>query len=96
VMLKYKMANGRAALIRAPQASGLALPFGADVVDVNGVSVGVVAQNSQIFARGLETKGTLYVKWGGSIAEQCKIEYALPDQATTSRAAYTSFASTCE
>lgn len=96
VMLKYKMANGRAALIRAPQASGLALPFGADVVDVNGVSVGVVAQDSQIFARGLETKGTLFVKWGGNTAEQCKIEYALPDQATTSRAAYTSFASTCE
>ncbi|WMD22943.1 fimbria/pilus outer membrane usher protein [Achromobacter seleniivolatilans] len=95
VMLKYKMVSGRAALIRAPQADGRALPFGADVVDDKGLAVGVVAQDSQIFARGLERKGSLFVKWGPDAAEQCKIDYEVPEQAATSRAAYLSLEGHC-
>lgn len=94
VMLKYKMVSGRAALIRAPQADGQALPFGADVVDEKGRAVGVVAQDSQIFARGLEPSGALYVRWGSNPVEQCRIDYALPEQAA-SRAAYLSLQGTC-
>lgn len=96
VMLKYKMVSGRAALIRAPLAGDLPLPFGADVVDAKGLTVGVVAQDSQIFARGLEPKGSLYVKWGPNAEEQCKIDYVLPERAATSRAAYLSLEGRCE
>ncbi len=96
VMLKYKMASGRAALIRALQAGGQVLPFGADVVDANGLSVGVVAQDSQIFARGLEPKGELFVKWGAGETEQCRIDYVLPEPASSSRSAYLSIEANCK
>ena len=36
-------------------------------MDQNGRNVGVVAQDSRIFARGLEDKGALTVKWFAAI-----------------------------
>jgi outer membrane usher protein len=95
VMLKYKMASGRAALIRAPLDEDRPLPFGADVVDEKGLTVGVVAQDSKIFVRGLEPKGTLHVKWGANVADQCQIDYQLPEQSAASRAAYLSLEGRC-
>jgi outer membrane usher protein len=95
VMLKYKMVSGRAALIRAPRLGDKALPFGVDVVDGNGHTVGVVAQDSRIFARGLEDEGSLFVKWGTAASEQCKIDYVLPKQAVKARTAYQSVEGHC-
>ncbi|ANB77419.1 fimbrial assembly protein [Paraburkholderia phytofirmans OLGA172] len=95
VMLKYKTVNGRAALIRAPQLGDRALPFGVDVVDGNGHTVGVVAQDSRIFARGLEDKGSLFVKWGAAASEQCQIDYVLPKSTGKAGAAYTSVQGHC-
>ncbi|MEM5384322.1 fimbria/pilus outer membrane usher protein [Paraburkholderia phymatum] len=97
VMLKYKTATGRAALIRAPRMGGEALPFGADVVDGSGRNVGVVAQDSRIFARGLEDNGTLTVKWGDEPGQQCGVKYSLPVKGKSDKAdaAYTSVESHC-
>jgi outer membrane usher protein len=95
VMLKYKTVTGRAALIRAPQMGGAPLPFGADVLDANGNHVGVVAQDSRIFARGIEDKGTLVVKWGDAATEQCRIAYTLPTQTKNSGVVYISTQGTC-
>jgi outer membrane usher protein len=88
VMLKYKTVTGRAALIQAPRMGGEALPFGAEVVDQNGRNVGVVAQDSRIFARGLEDKGALVVKWGDEAGQQCRVDYELPKQTGKAQAAY--------
>ncbi|MFM0076901.1 fimbrial biogenesis outer membrane usher protein [Paraburkholderia sediminicola] len=88
VMLKYKTVSGRAALIRAPQLGDKALPFGVDVLDSSGKTVGVVAQDSRIFARGLEDKGALFVKWGSAASEQCRIDYVLPKSTGKAGAAY--------
>ncbi|REE23256.1 outer membrane usher protein [Paraburkholderia sp. BL27I4N3] len=95
VLIKYKTVSGRAALIRAPQLGGNALPFGADVVDANGRTVGVVAQDSRIFARGLDDNGTLFVKWGAAGAEQCKIDYVLPKSSGKAGAVYLSVEGHC-
>jgi outer membrane usher protein len=95
VMIKYKTVSGRAALVRAPQLGGKALPFGVDVVDGNGRTVGVVAQDSQIFARGLDEKGALFVKWGEAGSEQCRIDYVLPKQSGKAGAAYMSVEGHC-
>ena len=67
VMLRYKTASGPAALIRTPQLGNKRLLFGADVAYGNGKTIGVVALGSRIFARGLENKGSLFVKWGGRL-----------------------------
>jgi outer membrane usher protein len=95
VMLKYRTVIGRAALIRAPQLSGEALPFGATVSDGNGLDVGVVAQNSRIFARGLDDNGTLTVKWGETAGEQCTVRYSLPVKRPTTDMGYVSVESHC-
>nr|WP_132454370.1 fimbria/pilus outer membrane usher protein [Paraburkholderia sp. BL8N3] len=78
VMLKYETVSGRAALVRAPKLGGGALPFGASVEDEQGRSIGVVGQDSRIFARGLEDSGVLSVKWGDGPTELCRIKYTLP------------------
>ncbi|MFM0730243.1 fimbrial biogenesis outer membrane usher protein [Paraburkholderia sediminicola] len=95
VMIKYKTVSGRAALIRAPQLGDKALPFGADVVDGNGHNVGVVAQDSRIFARGLEDKGSLFVKWGEAASQECRIDYVLPKSTGKAGAAYLSVEGHC-
>ncbi|CAB3761043.1 fimbria/pilus outer membrane usher protein [Paraburkholderia solisilvae] len=95
VMLKYKTVTGRAALIQAPRLGGDALPFGAEVVDQNGRNVGVVAQDSRIFARGLEDNGSLVVKWGDGAAEQCRVDYVLPKSSGKADAAYLSVQGHC-
>ncbi|CAG9218150.1 Fimbrial biogenesis outer membrane usher protein [Paraburkholderia sabiae] len=94
-MLKYKTVTGRAALIRAPRLGGEALPFGAEVVDGSGRHVGVVAQDSRIFARGLEDSGTLTVKWGEQAGEVCSVKYVLPVKDNRDVSAYASVESHC-
>lgn len=78
VKVKFETDNpGRAAIIRAKTAAGQPLPFAADVFDVGGQPVGVVAQGSRIIARGLKSeRGELLVKDGAG--QTCKLAYVLP------------------
>lgn len=82
VRLNFETENaGSAALLTVATRSGEPLPFGADVRDADGNSVGVVAQGGRILARGLKaTQGTLTVKWGADAGEACTFGYALPAQ----------------
>jgi outer membrane usher protein len=64
IPLKFNTISGRAVMIRATQANGEVLPFGADVLDANGNTVGMVGQGGQLFVRGAEDGGTLLVRWG--------------------------------
>jgi outer membrane usher protein len=82
VLLKFETVSGRAALIHATQGDGRVVPFGADVLDADGTSVGAVGQGGQVFVRGVEDGGILQVRWGDSADEQCHIQYALPGRAT--------------
>lgn len=77
----------RAALIKATQPDGSALPFGADVLDAKGQTVGVVGQASRLWLRGIEDAGELTVKWGDTLDQQCRIAYALPTTETKGQAA---------
>jgi outer membrane usher protein len=97
VLFKYKTDTGRAALIRAPRAGGKALPFGAEVRDEKGQSVGVVGQASRIFARDLYEQGRLTVKWGIKTSQQCSIDYTLPPRKESGKAeiGYVSIESHC-
>jgi outer membrane usher protein len=45
-------------------------------------------RDSRIFARGLEDKGALVVKWGDGAQQQCRVEYELPKQSGKAQAAY--------
>jgi outer membrane usher protein len=95
VMLRYRTMTGRAVLIRAPRLNGDSLPFGAEVSDANGRVVGVVAQDSRIFARGVDDSGRLVVKWGERTSEQCVVAYVLPRRPARTGALYASVEAHC-
>ncbi len=82
VRLTFETENvGSAALLTVATRGGEPLPFGADVQDADGNSVGVVAQGGRVLARGLkDTQGILTVKWGANNGEACSFGYALPEQ----------------
>lgn len=82
VPVKFEVeAGGHAAVIRAHLADGSPLPFGAEVQDAHGNSIGTVAQGSRILANNLkDTVGRLRVKWGESVLEHCSVDYRIPDK----------------
>jgi outer membrane usher protein len=75
---RLRASFGCVALIQSEQTNGDAIPFGAEVLDVNGQSIGVLGQGGQLFVRGAEEGGTLQVRWGEGEAKQCKLGYQLP------------------
>ncbi|KVC69144.1 fimbrial protein [Burkholderia ubonensis] len=77
--LTFKTEYGRSALIRVRQADGSPVPFGAAVTDASGKDVGTVGQGGKLFARGLEDKGELTVKWEANRSKSaCELSYSLP------------------
>lgn len=82
IALKFATLSGRAVLIHATQANGEPMPFGADVLDADGQSVGTVGQGGQVFVRGAENGGALTVRWGSDAAQQCRISYQLAPRAS--------------
>ncbi|SFR95171.1 outer membrane usher protein [Dyella sp. OK004] len=95
VLLKYKTKAGRALLIDSSLEDGAPIPFGADVFDENGNSVGIAGQASRVFVRGLEKSGTLTVRWGDEPNDSCRIQVALPPQAKGKHMDYEKFQLPC-
>ncbi|WP_238149591.1 fimbria/pilus outer membrane usher protein [Dyella jiangningensis] len=86
IPLKFDTVSGRAVLIHATQADGKVIPFGAEVLDADGQSVGTMGQGGQLFVRGAEDGGVLAVRWGSGADEQCHIQYVLPARTNGSEA----------
>jgi outer membrane usher protein len=79
VMMKFKTESGRALIVRARLQSGEALPFGAEVFNEKGTSLGVVGQAGQILLRGVDQSGKLNVHWqdDNGAAQSCSFTYQL-------------------
>ena len=73
VFLKYVTSTGRAVLFNVRLASGEALPFGAAVKDEQGLTVGVVGQGGQLYARLQENSRELLISWGSRAHEACTL-----------------------
>lgn len=73
VALKYGTSNGQAMLLNVTLADGSPLPFGANVVDERGVSVGIVGQGGQLYARVKEDAHRLLISWGTQADQQCAL-----------------------
>lgn len=81
VVTKFETQDtGKSAVLRVTRPNGGSLPFGSQVYDEAGETVGTVAQGSRIIATGLKADaGDLSVKWGAQAAQSCTIHYQLPD-----------------
>jgi outer membrane usher protein len=90
VKLKFDTQNaGRAAIFDVTQADGKPAPFGAEVSNEQGQSVGTVAQGGRIVVRGLKSdSGKLLVNWGDDASERCWLDYSLPSGNTKTVASY--------
>lgn len=97
VKMKFETDNpGRAAILRANGPDGKPLPFGAEVTDAQGQSIGTVAQGGRIIARGLKAAaGRLMVSWGSGASQSCKLDYALPKANGKASKAYQTVEASC-
>jgi outer membrane usher protein len=80
VMLKFKTQNGRAIIVRASLDNGDPLPFGAEVLDEKGQSLGIVGQGGSALVHGVTQSGQLTARWqddNGS-NQSCSFSYQLP------------------
>lgn len=78
VLVKFKTESGRFVLIQAQLNDGTTLPFGAEVADEQGQSVGVVGQAGRIMLRALNDDGRLIVQWQDQdVTRTCSMPYHL-------------------
>ncbi len=95
VKVKYTTKKGSPILVNATY-QGEPVPFGADIFDSKGNSVGTVGQGGQLYARVAEEKGQLKVKWGDNGAMQCTVNYVLmPTAKGQKQDQIQQFSSTC-
>ncbi|MDE2306790.1 MAG: fimbrial biogenesis outer membrane usher protein [Xanthomonadaceae bacterium] len=83
VMLKFKTESGRTIIVRARLKNGQALPFGAEVFNEKGVSLGLVGQSGMVLMRGVNPAGRLTAHWQDDSGNphSCAFPYALAPQA---------------
>lgn len=76
VKVKYNAKSGTPILVNSTY-QGEPVPFGADIFDSQGNSVGTVGQGGQLYARVSQDKGQLRVKWGEGPDMSCTVGYLL-------------------
>ena len=86
VKLHFETVSGQAVLMTARRQDGSALPFGADVFDEDGASVGVVGQGGKAFVRVARAQGQLTVRWGPDADAACRLHYDVGTQSSAADA----------
>lgn len=97
VLLKFKTESGRTAIARVRRTDGEPLPFGAEVVDAQGQSMGVVGQAGRILLRGVKDSGRLTVHWNSEDGQpmRCTFPYQLSTPAKGQARTYPKIEATC-
>ncbi|WP_158544990.1 fimbria/pilus outer membrane usher protein [Dyella monticola] len=95
VRLQYKVDSSQLLLIDATKPDGGPLPFGADVLNEKGDTVGVVGQASRLVVRGVEASTILTVRWGANANESCHLSVDIPSKAKGARSGTQMLQSTC-
>lgn len=75
-LLHYPTRSGRLLMLEARNEHGHALPFGAQVFDVQGDEVGMVGQGSRLHFRSHDEQGRVRVSWGEQADASCWLDYA--------------------
>jgi outer membrane usher protein len=96
VKVKYGTKTGSPILVNATM-NGQPVPFGAEVLDEQGRSVGSAGQGGQVYARVEQQQGALTVRWGKGATESCQIRYHLMPVSDDQKGSHVqTFNSTCE
>lgn len=90
------VSSGLAALLDLQTPDGKGVPFGAELFNEAGASVGTVGQGGRVLARGLaQNAGTLFAKWGEGSSDKCTIQYSLPATAGSKQTALSQVEAVC-
>lgn len=83
VRLDFKTRAGRGAILRVLRPDGAPVPFGAEVTDLHGATLGVVGQAGQALLSGLAQDGVLTARWqdADGRGHHCSLPYRLDAQA---------------
>jgi outer membrane usher protein len=97
VMMKFNTHSGRMLIVQAHLENGQALPFGAEVFDDKGASLGVVGQAGQILLRGVGSAGQLTARWqdDSGTNHACSFPYKLSERAKNKQARVEEISATC-
>ncbi len=83
VMVNFKTHYGRALVVRLHRADGIAVPFGANVVNSQGKSVGTVGQGGLALLTVHQRSGELTAHWQSQTTDPaCHFHYTLPKTAS--------------
>lgn len=77
VKIKFETRHGIAVVFMTQQANGGVIPIGAEVLDEDGVVLGMVGQAGMAYVRAPKPSGQLTVNWGNKSDQQCHFNYAL-------------------
>jgi outer membrane usher protein len=80
-LLNYETTSGRALLVETTLPDGRPVPFGANVLNEKGDSIGVAGQASRLYVRDMQSSGVITVQWGEGEADSCQINVQLKPQA---------------
>ncbi|MET0547791.1 MAG: fimbria/pilus outer membrane usher protein [Xanthomonas sp.] len=93
--LRFNTRKGHALLIRARGADGQPVPFGAQVKDLQGQSVGMVGQGGQLYLRSERDQARLQVVWGSAPDQRCSVDYRIPAGADAARTGFIALEAIC-
>lgn len=79
----FNTRKGLPLLIHTRQKNNHPIPFGAEVFDDQGNTVGSVGQMGQAYVRVEKNIGELIIKWGSEMGQQCKVAYSVADDTDT-------------
>ncbi|HEX7816147.1 fimbria/pilus outer membrane usher protein [Dyella sp.] len=85
VRLEYKVDSSMVWLIDTERSDGKPVPFGAEVTDATGKSVGVAGQASRLIVRGVDAPAILTVRWAADEQGTCQVQLGQQAAPDTSR-----------
>ncbi|BAN22423.1 fimbria/pilus outer membrane usher protein [Caballeronia insecticola] len=95
--VKFETENrGRAVVMQLSLANNEPVPFGADVTNVQGESIGTVTQGSRAMFYSKDNENDVVVKWGEGDESSCKAHYSLAMAGKVNAAGMTFVDAACE
>jgi len=93
--VRFDTRRGAALLIQVRNADGRTLPFGAQVRDAQGQSVGMVGQGGRLYVRSEQRAGQLQVEWGAAPDQRCSLDFQVPEGVEAGRAGFILMEASC-
>jgi len=80
-VVTFQTTHGNTMLVRLRTTGGEPLPFGAEINDAQGRSLGYIGQGGRALLRGVDAQGALDVRWqeNGETARSCRFQYRMPE-----------------